>query len=270
MALRRLVILTVLVGLAASLRPQAVQRSVTATGRGGWVSLIVLGVLTVPVLVLVVVAGIRYRPHRVPRETTPERRSRGNPWLGVMILLGLLAIAVTTTILLRPTRSDPPADPPPTEPPPADPGTPSEQPWFLVALGILAIILAAAVLFYRRRTSPSEPEPERGTPLAAAVERALRAVAEPTRDPRIAIINCYAAMEDALGDFPGVAPHPADSPTEVLDRATAAGAVRSPSAGRLVELFDEARFSAHPMTEPDRAAAESSLRVILADLGGQS
>src|SRR5437773_834049 len=191
----RLAILTVLVGLAtASLAPHAVQRSTaTSSGRGGWLSLTLVGILTVPALVLVVLAGVRHRPRRPPRPPATERRSTGKPWLDAMILLSLLAIAITTTILLRPTRSEP--NPPPTP------------------------------------------------------------------DPRTAIIHCYAAMEGALGGVPGAAPHPADSPTEVLDRATATGAVRSPSAWRLVELFDEARFSTHRMTEPDRAAAESTLRL---------
>jgi hypothetical protein len=42
--------------------------------------------------------------------------------------------------------------------------------------------------------------------------------------------------------------------------------VRSPGAWRLVELFDEARFSRHPMTARDRADAEQALRLIRDEL----
>src|SRR5437660_3452949 len=210
----RLAILTVLVGLAtASLAPHAVQRSAaTSSGRGGWLFLTLVGILTLPALVLVVLAGVRHRPRLLPRPPATERLRTGKPWLGAMILLSLLAIAVTTMILLRPTRSEPDPGPTPSPTtPPENPAAPTNGTWLPVALAILALAIAVAVLGYRRRTPAPEPEPERS--LAAAVEEALRVVVEPTPDPRTAIIHCYAAMEGALGGVPGAAPHPADSPT---------------------------------------------------------
>jgi len=68
---------------------------------------------------------------------------------------------------------------------------------------------------------------------------------------------------------PAATPHAADSPTEVLDRAVSAGTIRSPGAWRLVELFDEARFSPHPMTEANRAQAANALKRILDELRGR-
>lgn len=277
MALRRpagLAVLAALVGVAMVALAPSSPRRVTAepTGSSTWLSLTIIAAFTVPALVLVVIAVVRFRPRRAaspPRET----RMSGNPWLGTLILLAFLAIAVGTVALLRPSRRepDPATDPPPTATDPApDPGPPDDQPWFVVVLAIIAVLLAAAA--FVRRGSPARPERPLAAPrpLATAVEKALRAVVRPATDPRTAIIQCYAAMEEALASVPGATPRPADSPSEVLDRATEAGAIRGAEAWRLVELFDEARFSRHTMSEPDRAAAQRSLRLILAELGGRA
>ena len=59
----------------------------------------------------------------------------------------------------------------------------------------------------------------------------------------------------------------ADTPAEVLARATADGLVRSSCASTLAGLFRRARYSSHPMTEDDRAAAMEALTQVRADLG---
>jgi hypothetical protein len=59
----------------------------------------------------------------------------------------------------------------------------------------------------------------------------------------------------------------ADTPDELLTRATAAGAVRGTAAGRLVALFYEARFSSHPLGGRQRQAAERALAELAAGLG---
>ena len=87
------------------------------------------------------------------------------------------------------------------------------------------------------------------------------------QDPRAAIIGCYAAMERSLADA-GSPPRLADTPAEVLGRATASGLVRSSWASMLTGLFRQARYSSHPMTEADRAAAIGALTQVQADLGG--
>ena len=59
------------------------------------------------------------------------------------------------------------------------------------------------------------------------------------------------AMERSLADA-GSPPRLADTPAEVLGRATASGLVRSAWASTLTGLFRRARYSSHPMTEADR------------------
>jgi hypothetical protein len=133
----------------------------------------------------------------------------------------------------------------------------------ITVLAGLAVVTALAVIAATRprRRPPQQPD---------AAGQALAALAEPALDPRAAIVRCYAAMEAVLATVPGAAPRAADSPSEVLHRALAAQAVRSPDAWRLVELFDKARFSRHPITERDRQDAAESLRVILDELGAPS
>ncbi|HEX2213853.1 MAG TPA: DUF4129 domain-containing protein, partial [Mycobacterium sp.] len=81
-----------------------------------------------------------------------------------------------------------------------------------------------------------------------------------------AIIACYAAMERELTRVPAAAPQDYDTPTEVLARAVDNGALRADSATELVELFEEARFSPHVMTEAHRDAALQILHRVLAEL----
>ena len=64
----------------------------------------------------------------------------------------------------------------------------------------------------------------------------------------------------------GSAPAAADTPAEVLTRASEAGLVRSGSAGTLTGLFRRARYSSQPMTSADSAAAAAALDQMRGDL----
>jgi hypothetical protein len=102
--------------------------------------------------------------------------------------------------------------------------------------------------------------------LARAAELGLAEIADLSREPREAIIACYAAMEHELMQVPGAAPLDCDTPSEVLARAVDHHALRAESATQLVELFEEARFSPHVMNEGHRDIAVDALRLVLADL----
>ncbi len=146
---------------------------------------------------------------------------------------------------------------------------PPGSPWPVLVLFVVVALAAAALTVYRRRHAGALPPLEPGAetdaePLAAALAAGARALHEDP-DPRTAIIGCYAAMERSLADA-GSAPRMADTPAEVLGRATAGGLVRSASAGTLTGLFRQARYSSHPMTEADRAAAVEALAQVQADL----
>jgi hypothetical protein len=86
-------------------------------------------------------------------------------------------------------------------------------------------------------------------------------------DARAAIIACYAAMENSLAER-GAARAAADTPDELLARATDSGLVRGTAAARLTALFYEARFSSHPLDRGQRDAAEQALDELAAALAG--
>ena len=84
-------------------------------------------------------------------------------------------------------------------------------------------------------------------------------------DARAAIIACYVAMEIRLAER-GAARAAADTPDELLARATQSGIVRGTAAARLTALFYEARFSSHPLDRGQRDAAEHALDELAAAL----
>lgn len=147
------------------------------------------------------------------------------------------------------------------------------NPWPLLVLFAVVALGVAALTVYRRRhrivlplpEADLEPETE---PLVAALAAGARVLHEDP-DPRTAIIGCYAAMERSLADA-GLPPRMADTPAEVLGRATASGLVRSAPASTLTGLFRRARYSGHPMTEADRTAAIDALAQVRADLDSGS
>ena len=73
-------------------------------------------------------------------------------------------------------------------------------------------------------------------------------------------------MERELATVPGAAPQDFDTASEVLARAVEHHALQPHSAIQLVELFDEARFSPHVMTEAHRDTAVRSLELVLGEL----
>jgi len=142
--------------------------------------------------------------------------------------------------------------------------------WPVLVVFIVVVLASAAVTVYRRSRSAAplfaDPESEPATgPLAEALAAGAQALREDP-DPRTAIIGCYAAMERSLAEA-GSPAKAADTPAEFLARATAGGLVRSSCASTLTGLFRRARYSSHPMTEDDRAAAMDALAQVRADLG---
>ncbi len=146
------------------------------------------------------------------------------------------------------------------------------NPWPLFVLFAVVALGAAALAIYRRRRAvPPSPEPDvepDPEPLVAALAAGARVLHEDP-DPRTAIIGCYAAMERSLADA-GSPPRMADTPAEVLSRATTSGLVRAAPAATLTGLFRRARYSGHPMTEADRATAIDALAQVRADLESAS
>jgi hypothetical protein len=84
-------------------------------------------------------------------------------------------------------------------------------------------------------------------------------------DARTAIVACYLAMENSLAER-GTAQGVADTPDELLARATRTGLVYGTAAARLTGLFYEARFSSHPLDRGQRDEAEQALDELAAAL----
>ncbi len=142
----------------------------------------------------------------------------------------------------------------------------------LYALLILAIVAAVvgSVWWSMRLRRPAAPlviEDVSTEELREAVNEGRAALAQ-IDDARAAIIACYVAMERRLAER-GTARGAADTPDELLARAVAAGAVRGAAAGRLTELFYEARFSTHPLGASQRDAASAALDELADELAAR-
>ncbi len=147
---------------------------------------------------------------------------------------------------------------------------------------MLLLLVAGSVIMSRRRrraaTSGSivddhveSPAPaRRSESLVRAAELGLAEMADLSREPREAIIACYAVMERELANVPGAVPQDFDTPTEVLARAVEHHALHADNAIQLVNLFAEARFSPHVMNEGHRDVAVRVLRLVLDELGSRS
>jgi hypothetical protein len=203
--------------------------------------------------------------------------------LTVVLGAGMIAVAVAIFLTLHlhlgekfqpaPTVSVKPIPKRKLPPQSQQPGPGFHVPLTVVLYVLLVILLVAAVLlsiWWSRRFRPSfggktsgflAEDPE---DLREAVESgrlALRTV----DDARAAIIACYVAMETSLAER-GAARAVADTPDELLARATTSGLVRGTAAARLTALFYEARFSSHPLGRGQRDAAEQALDELAAAL----
>ncbi len=258
---------------------------------------------SVAIIGTAIISRLRNRQARPPPAgRLPESPgTMGRPtWRFSLIALGLMiGWLVLVLVLMRmgvgspgdqppsgsPTVPDPGSAPPPTNPVPRQPDSLDEPGTNIVAylvppmLILMALIVVGTAIVSRRQrraatswAAPSDDDPEApaapgaAESLARAAEVGLAEIGDLSREPREAIIACYAAMERELTHVPGAVPQDCDTPSEVLARAVDHHALRADSAAQLVELFEEARFSPHVMNEGHRDVAVDALRVVLADL----
>ena len=166
--------------------------------------------------------------------------------------------------------------------------TPDWQWWALAALGLTGVV-AAAVLLVPELRRWARGRRERRAALAATrgptvgeatrtdepeeaevVQRALDAASAPLRDPadpRAAVIEAYARMEQVLAerDLGRRAP---EAPREYLTRVLREHGAPQQSLATITTLFEEARFSRHPIppSAPGRALGElENARAALAE-----
>ncbi|QEN14473.1 DUF4129 domain-containing protein [Mycolicibacterium sp. ELW1] len=300
-----LVALVLLLGLALRGHLPDAPRSPRTQPAGGTGSLLALLTLVLACLLVIIVAFVaKLRDPQRARQAARIYVPGGGGGVGVrrswrfvlVIVAALLAWLMVAALLAQlrlpelgggpppaqpvttPTGTGPPGQAPPRPPPAPEPAA-DPLFWYLLsafAALLLVTLIGAIVLRARERRREPPPPPPVDNPrdaappgpgsLALAAERGLAEVGDLSREPREAIIACYAAMEHALANAPGAAPQDSDTPSEVLARAVEHDAIHAGSATELVTLFAEARFSTHVMNEGHRDTAERALRLVRSEL----
>jgi hypothetical protein len=300
---RVVAVIVLLILIAASLHGYipGVERAAGQRPPGSPASLVYVVVLLGVSLVIVALALIaRLRDPRTAAPSAgglPDRFSgaAGRPgWrvllIGTAVLVAwLLMVWLLARLIMQHGIGQPPAAPQSTAPTPSNNPTPPPELRdaggegdvlrYLIAgtVALLVLIVAGAVVAARRRriatphiaaTEPLVPPatPRTSESLARAAEIGLAEIGDRSREPREAIIACYAAMERELAHVPGAVPQDFDTATEVLARAVEHHALHVDNASQLVNLFAEARFSPHVMNEGHRENAVRVLQLVLAEL----
>ena len=228
------------------------------------------GFALIAFILLLAMARPRKKP---PDDEEPPWRPPFPWWAKTIAVLAAVAVLVTPLAVLftmkgRPKTAAAPLARHGVRLPgaPRLPAPSSGSAWPLIAGMVIAIAVVVTVTVLSRRRRPAGP-PNQDRHLAALSQSlaAGRAALNQGGDPRAAIIACYAAMERGFAAA-GSGPAAADTPAEVLARATQGGLVRSGSAAALTGLFRRARYSTEPMTGADAAQAASAMDRLQADL----
>ncbi len=146
-------------------------------------------------------------------------------------------------------------------------------PPLVIAALILALALAAMAVWRRfRRTAVSLPDTEDEAEALEAERRAMHGavvgsidamLADP--DPRTAIIGAYARLLEHLAAS-GAGRREPEAPLEHLRRVLTMLRVRPDPLRELIELFELARFSTHPLAGSHRDRALDALGAVARDL----
>lgn len=135
----------------------------------------------------------------------------------------------------------------------------------LVAL-IVGLIYATARQLRSRMAGAGDDAQDEASPepldrLIDASSQDQQRWAMTTDDPRAAVVACWMALETAAarGGLPRAV---SQTSMEFTGRVLSAWAVPAPVVSRLGELFREARFSQHPVTEEMRTEAVQALRTV--------
>ena len=131
-------------------------------------------------------------------------------------------------------------------------------------------LLAAGVMawFWWRKTHPAPPLAERASTMEADVAESISDAIddlESEPDARKAVIAAYARMEGVFGRH-GLRRQMSETATEYLQRILLGLTTRVEAVGRLTGLFEQAKFSDHPIDGHMKQDAIDSLRLIRDDL----
>ncbi|NHN55893.1 DUF4129 domain-containing protein [Calidifontibacter sp. DB0510] len=205
---------------------------------------------------------------------------------GLLVLVCVLAVGVDSGPLVRtndvtytPPRTPTPTGPTGGAPPPPSPRTLDLGGFgvdmvrivtalLLIGLVVAAVVLAIAVIrALRQRWLDRAKAVHLPTPQQAVTESVDQALEElSVGSPDNAIIACWVGLEQAVRAA-GLEHHPSETSAELTLRVLSDLDVDDDALTRLAHLYREARFSSHPLTEGDRAAARAALEQIRTDLG---
>jgi hypothetical protein len=248
----------------------------TAAGASGAVLAIVLSAAEGLAVIAFIVVLASARPQRQPKsDDDDEELWRPKiPWwakaAGVLLAVAALVTPFAVLFTRKPRQLGPRPltfGPPKVSLGHAATGSAGEA-WPLITGMVIAIAIVVALTLLARRSRPLRAQSKDRTRLATLLDSlaAGSAALSAGGEPRAAIIACYAAMERGFAAA-GSAPAVADTPAEVLARATRAGLVRPEPAETLTGMFRRARYSTYPMTSADSRVAADALTEMRFDLG---
>jgi hypothetical protein len=246
----------------------------TAAGASGAVLATVLSAAEGLAVIAFIVVLASARPQRQPQGDDDEELWRPKiPWwakaAGVLLALAALVTPFAVLFTRKPRQLGP--RPLAAGPPRVSLGhaatSSGSNVWPLIIGMVIAIAVVVALTLPARRKRSARAQPQDRTRLAGLLASlaAGREALDAGGEPRAAIIACYAAMERGFAAA-GSAPQVADTPAEVLARATRAALIRPGPAQTLAGLFRRARYSTHPMTSADSLLAADALTEMRSDL----
>ena len=171
--------------------------------------------------------------------------------------------------------------------PEEEPGMPAWLLWMLAGIVVTGIVTAGVLLVRdqplwrgrrrgRRRARRTAPGAAAAEPSSSgtgddaevarrAVEAALQPLHDPT-DPRAAVIAAYARMEQVLAERE-LGRRTPEAPREYLARVLREQRLPEESLRTVTALFEEARFSLHPIPSAAPRRALSALESVRVELG---
>ncbi|HEY2778338.1 MAG TPA: DUF4129 domain-containing protein [Gaiellaceae bacterium] len=149
----------------------------------------------------------------------------------------------------------------------ADSYSPTFQ-WPVLWAALALLLAAVAGWIWWRRTHPALPfratTPTMESDVAESIDDAIDDL-ESEPDARLAVIAAYARMERVFGRH-GLRRQASETATEYLRRILLGLTTRVDAVGRLTGLFEQAKFSDHPIDGRMKQDAIDALRVIRDDL----